>query len=856
VFGGTAVISYSVPNSCGTAVATTIATINPAPNPGSITGTASVCGSATIAMSNAVSGGTWSSSNAGVATISGSGVVTPVAVGTTTISYTMTNGCGTAVATKITTVTSIPSAGTITGTALVCTGYTTTLSNAVTGGTWTSSVPARATVTSTGVVNALTTGTTIISYQVNTGCGLATATRVVTVNAAANAGTILGTTSIAVGSIATMSNAVSGGTWSSSNTAIITIGTLANITGVSPGTGTISYTVVNSCSSTSATKIVTVVPIPYAPLISTIAGTGVQGYSGDGGPATSGQLRYPQQIVADTAGNVYIADLDAHVIRKRSTSGIITTIAGTGTAGYNGDGIAATAARLRYPMGVALDSANNLYIGDAGNNRVRKITPGGIITTIAGTGVGGFTGDGVATAVGLNFPSYLAFDNLGNLLVSDKSNGRVRMISTSGMITTVAGNGGSSGNGFSGGGGPATAASIGGPGGVWKDNTGDIYIGNTTNILKVNPSGIITSIAGINDDLEFYGDGMPATATGVYYPVGVWGDSAHNIYFAHSFRGRVRKYNAASGLISTVAGGGSGGDGVPATASGLSEPTGVYVSPAGNLYIAERFGYRVRLVGNTNTITGVTVLCGGSSATLGLGFPPSGGSWSSSNTAVATIGSASGVWSGVAAGTATISYVYPGGAATTIVTVNVSTAAGTITGPGGGCAGNTITLSNAISGGTWSSGATGIATVNSSGIVTCVATGTATISYAVTNGCGTARATKIVSVNPAINAGTIIGTASICVAGTATLSDGVSGGIWSSSAAGIATVNSSGVVTGMAAGTATISYTVTTACGSAAATKIVTVNAAPNAGSITGTASVCVSGTTSLSNAISGGTWS
>ena len=228
------------------------------PTPGTITGTATVCAGSTTALSNATTGGAWSSRAAGVATVGSTGIVSGVAAGTATISYTATNGCGSTSTTREVTVNALPSAGTITGTATVCAGSTTALSNATTGGTWSSSATGIATVGSTGIVSGVAAGTTTISYTVTNSCGSAVTTRVVTVNALPSAGTITGTATVTTGSTTTLSNATTGGAWSSSATGIATVGSTGIVTGVAAGTATISYTVTNSCGSAVATRVVTV----------------------------------------------------------------------------------------------------------------------------------------------------------------------------------------------------------------------------------------------------------------------------------------------------------------------------------------------------------------------------------------------------------------------------------------------------------------------------------------------------------------------------------------------------------------------------------------------------------------------
>src|SRR5690554_2915606 len=266
---------------------------------------------------------------------------------------------------------------------------------------------------------------------------------------------------------------------------------------------------------------------------------------------------------------------------------------------------------------------------------------------------------------------------------------------------------------------------------------------------------------------------------------------------------------------------------------------------------------------NAGTLSGNQVICSGSTTTFSS--TQAGGTWTSSNTGTATVNS-SGVVTGQAAGTATITYTVTGtggcsdATATRTVTVTAPPNAGTLSGTQAICEGSTTTFSSTSSGGTWSSSNTGTATVNSSGVVTGQAAGTATITYTVTGtgGCSDATATRTVTVTAPPNAGTLSGTQAICEGSTTTFSSTSSGGTWSSSNTGTATVNSSGVVTGQAAGTATITYTVTGTggCSDATATRTVTVTAPPNAGTLSGTQAICEGSTTTFSSTSSGGTWS
>ena len=213
--------------------------------------------------------------------------------------------------------------------------------------------------------------------------------------------------------------------------------------------------------------------------ITLVAGNGTAGFSGDGKPAISAELTQPSGVAVDTAGNVYIADLNNQRVRKVTTDGTITTVAGNGTAGFSGDGKPAISAELNDPSGVAVDSAGNLYIADSNNQRVRKVTTDGTITTWAGNGTAGFSGEKVpATTAELNHPIGVAVDNAGNLYIGDFNNQRVRKVSTDNTITTVAGNGTA---GFSGDGGAATSAELNQPEGVAVDSTGNLYIADSNN---------------------------------------------------------------------------------------------------------------------------------------------------------------------------------------------------------------------------------------------------------------------------------------------------------------------------------------------------------------------------------------
>ncbi|HWB83518.1 MAG TPA: hypothetical protein VG675_05230 [Bryobacteraceae bacterium] len=341
--------------------------------------------------------------------------------------------------------------------------------------------------------------------------------------------------------------------------------------------------------------------------ISTVAGSSACCNSADGGQATSTWLPSTFGVVVDKQNNLYIWDSNSSKVRKVSPAGIIGTAAGNGSSGYTGDGGPATAARIsggNTIAGLALDDAGNLYISEGGNHVVRKVNAAGIISTVAGNGSPGFSGDGgLATSAQLNDPGGIVVDSAGNLYIADASNNRVRKVTAAGIITTIAGNGSVSYNGDSI---PAISAVVDGPTGLALDDAGNLYISETSSarVRKVDTAGIITTVAGLTKKSPgFSGDGGPATAAMLYGPIGLAVDHSGNLYIADNVNGRIRKVDAA-GIITTYAGTGGGtastpiGDGGPATSAYIGVPKAIAFDAAGNLFIAGNAGgiARVRKV--------------------------------------------------------------------------------------------------------------------------------------------------------------------------------------------------------------------------------------------------------------------
>ena len=336
--------------------------------------------------------------------------------------------------------------------------------------------------------------------------------------------------------------------------------------------------------------------------IQTVAGSGAATFSGDGGPALQSALNVPVDVAVDRAGNIYIADQFNHRIRRVTPNGTISTIAGNGSAGYSGDGGPAISAQLNTPTGVFVDEGGTMFIADVGNQRIRRVDVAGGISTVAGNGAKGFDGDGIIPmTASLYNPVRVAVDKSGNIIIADQSNHRIRRIKPGGFITTIAGNGAGSpaSGGFSGDGGPATAASLNNPTAIAVSDGGVVYFSDQFNhrIRRVALDGTITTVAG-NGNAGFSGDGGPAVGASLNYPGGLALDVAGNLYFNDDLNFRARRV-AVDGTISTVAGNGVSsfsGDGGPATAAALNGNFGIAVDLLGNLLIADSVNNRVRSV--------------------------------------------------------------------------------------------------------------------------------------------------------------------------------------------------------------------------------------------------------------------
>ncbi len=736
VVNGTANITYTATTGCTAIQAITVNPIS------AISGSSSVCAGSTITLSDATTGGTWSSSNTAAATIgSTTGIVLGIASGTASITYTLPTGC---LATAIITVNGLPAA--ITGTGVVCAGLTTNLTDATGSGTWSSSNTGIATVgAATGIVSGVASGTAAVTYLVTSGCKTAT---VVTVNAVP--GVINGAASVCTGLTTSLSDATAGGTWSSSDGTLATIGSTGIVSGVASGMPVITYTLATGCIRTTIITVNQLASITGSvPMCagSTVtfadAVSGGTWNSGNTGVATvavgSGIVT---GVAAGTAMITYLLPSGCRSTSVATVNAVPTLING--------------AASVCMGLTTSLSDATTGGTWSSSDVTLATIGTSGIVTGIAaGTPVMTYTlasGCGRTAVVTVNPLSPIT----GSVPLCPGTTLTLNDATTSGVWSSSAI-------------GVATVgATTGTVSGVAAGTSTITYLSSTgckaTTVITVN--SLPSAITGTGNVCVGSSLSLSDAASG-----GTWSSSNTSL--------------ATVGSTGIVTGNGAGIPIISYTAvTGCSATTPVTVNPV------------------PVSITGSMVLCAGS--VIHLADAAAGGTWSSSATSVATVDAAGNVM-GITGGTATISYIMGAGCySTATVTVNAILP---ITGTLSACIGSTTLLADGTSGGTWASSNTSVATIGSSGLLTGVASGTVTISYAIATGC---VRTATVAVNATPSA--ILGSGIACIGYTSSLSDAVSGGTWSSSAPFIASVSSAGIITGASAGNATMYYVSGSGC--------------------------------------------
>jgi uncharacterized protein YjdB len=796
VTSGTSTITYSLPTGCKTY---TIATVNSLPT--AITGPLNICSGSSATLTNGVAGGIWSSDNILIATIApGTGVVTGTGLGADTIRYTLPGSCEAKIVVTVT-----PAPPSIAGSTTTCAGQTSLLTNAVVGGTWSSSNPAVASIDlGSGLVTAYTAGTANITYTLGVGCSISTG---FVVNPAASP--ITGPNEVCMGHSVALYNSASGGDWTSSDPSVASVDLVTGlVTGIANNTVTIYYTLPGGCS---ATFLMTVHSTP--PPI--------------GGPDAV-CLGLTETLTNGSPFSGIWTSSDPTVAPIGLTSGIVSGISvGTATVTYTILGTGCYREKVVSVNPSPGPIAGSTYVCEGSYTTLFPTSTGGTWTSsdLAIASVGSITGIVSGLAPGGATISYtLPTGCIATAFVV------VNPIPPSITGTTEICTG------------STTTYANAQPFGTWSSN-------NTSIVTIDATSGVATAVSPGLATISY-----TLLATGCYITQQVSVDPVPPPIVGTPFM----CINGSTFLSNPLSGGSwSSSNPLVATIDGVGNVTSTGTGTTTITYTLTSACYITRLVTvepTLNAITGPSNVCAGSSMPYSNDYV--GGIWASSNTATATVGT-TGIVLGVSAGAVDITYKTPVAGCYVIKAVTVdpipSAVVSSIPGEDTLCVGTTLTMTTLSSGGTWSTTDVSVATITSGGLVTGISANTVIVSYTIGTGCAS---TLELRVKALANAGTISGPAEVCIDNDITLVSTSDEGIWSSGDATIATVDAAGVVHGVGVGTVVISYIATNDCSADTATFSVLVKPAPFAGVLSGNTGLCINYSTTLSSTVAGGVWS
>lgn len=913
---GSSVMSYTVSGTggCSDVSDTRTVTVSAAPSAGSLSGTQAICANGSTVFTPTIAGGSWSTSDPLIATVSG-GTVSGVGAGTATITYTITGtgGCSDVTTTRTVTVTAVPTAGVLSGTQAVCVSGTSTFSSTVIGGSWTSNDNTIASITSGGSISAIASGTATMTYTITGtgGCSDVSDTRTVTVSNAPSAGVLSGSQIICAGGSTTFASTVAGGSWTSGSIGIAIVdATSGEITGVSAGTATITYTITGTggCADVTNTRTVTVKANPVVAAIIGVSSlcvgdnnTLTDATNGGSWSSSDGSI-----ISIDNFGSITgLTSGNATITYSVTSNGCSTNVTKSIDV-FDLPVVNAISGTTTFCVSTSTTLSNSTLGGTWSSDDITKATvsPTGVVTGVAAGSTninysvtinGCTTVQSVAvTVVGL--PNVAAIAGANTVCtgqtsqLSDITGGGTwssadptkATISSSGLVTGIAS--GSTLITYSVTSGGCTNSRTlnvtvnASP--VVSSSTGSssLCLNNTTQLSNSTVGGVWSSDDSGIASVDMLGlvTGVSAGTTNVLYSVTSGGCTASDTFsitvndfpVVPAIGGTAFVCVSATTQLSNAVAGGTWTSSSPAKATvnvaGLV--TGVSAGSSTISYAVTTNGCTTTktldITVNTNAslsaIGGTMSICQGTTTTLTNSTV--GGTWSSGSIGVATIDANTGVVTGVSPGSSIITYAISSGGCNASVTATVTVLSvptvAAITGTDNVCTGNNITLSNVTAGGTWSTSDNTIATINSSGVLTGVSAGVVNALYSKTSGGCTTTSSYSIIVNATPTIAAISGTTSICMGNSTTLSSATVGGTWSSGTPGVATINISGVVSSVSAGTSVITYSLSIGSCSNAVNTTVTINALPIVANISGSSTLCVGDNTTLTNATNSGTWS